>query len=208
MQANELMDLMRGRRSVRKFLADPVPDDHLERMIDAAAWAPSGSNSQNWHFVAVRSPEIRGKMAAAVAAKVEAHAGRITSARAGREYRSYSNYYLFFAEAPLVIAVVKKPYVSLTLRIMERYDLGTAARSTADIQGPSAAIENLLLMAHTLGYGTCWMTGPLIARQELEELLDIRQPDSLMALIPVGKPAHAPPAPARNDVRSLYRIVT
>ena len=46
-------------RAIRRYRADPVPDDVLRRCLEAATWAPSGSNRQAWRFVVLRSPEVR-----------------------------------------------------------------------------------------------------------------------------------------------------
>lgn len=65
------------------------------------------------------------------------------------------------------------------------------------LQSVSAAIQNLLLVAHSLGYGTCWMTGPLVAYRELEEILGVDAPWELVALVPLGVPAASSlPAPS------------
>jgi nitroreductase len=73
------------RRSIRKFKAEAVGRDQLERLLEAARWAPSAGNLQPWVFVAVTSPEVKAALAAA------AYGER------------------FVAEAPAVIAVVAAP---------------------------------------------------------------------------------------------------
>jgi nitroreductase len=54
-----VMEAAESRRTVRSFLADPVPQDVLDRCLDAARKAPSSSNLQHWEFVVVRDPESR-----------------------------------------------------------------------------------------------------------------------------------------------------
>ena len=53
----EVFDCIRSRRTVRTFKPDPVPDEVVHRMLQAARWAPSSSNSQPWHFIVVKSRE-------------------------------------------------------------------------------------------------------------------------------------------------------
>jgi len=60
-----------------------------------------------------------------------------------------------------------------------------------------------ILAACALGYGTCWMTGPLIAKQELESALSVRHPEELLAIIAVGKPDAAPPKPPRKPASEI-----
>jgi nitroreductase len=199
----QVLDLIKKRRSIRKFLPDPIPEPDLDTIMDAATWAPSGTNFQNWRFIVVRSPELKHQMRAAVEQQIEEYAAQIPSARGKKEFVAYSRYYLFFTDAPAVVAVVMTPYESLVHRIMERYELGNHATETVGIQGPSAAIQNILLMAHALGYGSCWMTGPLIARPALEKLLGIQAPDELLAMVPLGKPVAARNAPARKPLHTV-----
>ena len=203
MKQAEFMDVIKSRRSIRKFKPDAVPKADIEQMIEAATWAPSGSNQQNWHFIVIESGDLKHKMSDAMLNKVNVMAEKITSATAKKEFLSYSKYFGFFADAPAVIAVIKKPYNSLSMRIMDRYGFSNEHKSTADIQGPAAAIQNLLLCAQNLGYGTCWMTGPMVARKELEAVIGISDPDELMALIPVGVPEGAAQAPKRKPVSEI-----
>jgi len=58
----ELTEVMRGAASVRQFRPDPVPDDVLYRVLDAARFAPSGGNRQGWRVVAVKDPEMRRRL--------------------------------------------------------------------------------------------------------------------------------------------------
>lgn len=188
-EVQKFLELIKTRRSVRDFLPEIIPDEDIRTIITAASWAPSGSNCQNWHFVVVRSKDVKEQIAEAVRGKIEQYSKKIDSSRAKKEFLAYTRYYAFFENAPVIIAVVKKPYDSLTLRIMKRYNLSGDYHSSSDIQGPAAAIENLLLMAHCMGYGTCWMTGPLIARIEIEKVLNIKAPDELLAIVPLGRAA-------------------
>jgi len=61
--AGQSLELMKSRRSIRRYRPDPVPDELLEQVLDAGRWAPSASNRQPWSFVVVRDPEIRRQVA-------------------------------------------------------------------------------------------------------------------------------------------------
>jgi nitroreductase len=60
---DQVMKLLKGRRSIRRYRDEPVPDDLLETVLEAGRWAPSASNRQPWDFVVVRDPEIRAAVA-------------------------------------------------------------------------------------------------------------------------------------------------
>lgn len=196
-------EVLKTRRSIRKFKSTPVPDEDIHKIIEAATFAPSGGNKQNWHFIVVKSRDLINKMKEAVRAIVEGFALRMESPTAKQEFLNYSNYFTVFEQAPVVIAAVMKPYDSMTARLLNRYFKKGEYKTTAGIQGVCAAIENLLLAAHALGYGGCWMTGPLIAKEKLESLSGINPPDELIALIPIGLPEEAPKIPPRKDVNEV-----
>jgi nitroreductase len=203
MNYKNLIEVIKSRRSIRKFNNDPVSDSDIEKMIEAACWAPSGSNQQNWRFIAIKSDEGKNQLLKAITDKISEFSNKIQSETAKKEFVAYSNYYTFFVKAPVVIAVVKKPYDSLATRIIDRYKLVDNYKSNADIQGPAAAIQNMLLTAASIDLGTCWMTGPLIAKNEMEAVLGIKKPDELCALIPLGKPESIPQPPKRKQVSEV-----
>lgn len=70
----------------------------------------------------------------------------------------------------------------------------------------AAAIQNLLLCAHALGLGACWMSGPLVAAEALAPVLGIPAGWTLSALVPIGFPAETPPAPARRPLTQIVRM--
>lgn len=71
MDYSELLALLKTRRSVRAFTPDPVPDDLIDKIIEAARWAPSGANSQPWEFVVIRNQETKDRLAAIVRDQME-----------------------------------------------------------------------------------------------------------------------------------------
>lgn len=206
-RSNILLDIIKQRRSVRNFTSEPVPDNDIKAIVEAAAMAPSATNSQNWRFIAVKSDEKKQELVSAIEEQIKEYSALIKSQRAYNEFNAYSRFFTFFASAPLVIAVIKTPYTSFSLRIMQRYGISPEALEAADSQGPSAAIQNMLLASHSLGYGACWMTGPLIAKTKLEKVLDIKEPDSLMALIPIGKTEKQPAAPKRKPIEDIFTTI-
>ena len=55
-QTTPLLDAIYTTRSIRRFSPEPVSDEMVERLLDAAIRAPSGTNSQSWRFLVVREP--------------------------------------------------------------------------------------------------------------------------------------------------------
>jgi nitroreductase len=62
MDYDGLLELVKARRTIRRFRPDPIPDDYIEKIIDVARWAPSGFNMQPWEFVVVKKPDLRRKI--------------------------------------------------------------------------------------------------------------------------------------------------
>jgi nitroreductase len=61
----ELSEAIKGRRSIRAFKKQNVPEETVEKLIEAASWAPSAGNIQPWEFVIVRKPAVKKKLAQA-----------------------------------------------------------------------------------------------------------------------------------------------
>lgn len=198
-----LLDLMRSRRSVRSFLPVPLDPLVLDKLVEAARWAPTAGNRQAFRLLAIESREALSRMGEAVAAAVERLRGSVRAdlrAAAGR----YLDNFLHFTHAPLVLAPIWRPGASLLGAALQ----SPPATEPADEEGlasVSAAIENLLLAAHALGLGACWMTGPLVAREELQRILGVPEGWRLAALVPVGRPAAEAPVPPRRDAGRLVQ---
>ena len=59
MQYDELLELVKSRRTIRAFKADSIPDETVERLLEVARWAPTGFNTQPAELLVVRDPELR-----------------------------------------------------------------------------------------------------------------------------------------------------
>ena len=63
MKAVDLMDLMRQRRSLRRYRAEPVPNEYIEQILEAAIWAPSAHNRQPWRFALISKAATKERLA-------------------------------------------------------------------------------------------------------------------------------------------------
>ena len=208
----EFRHLVESRVSVRQFTAEPVPAADLKEMVRLAGLAPSPNNSQPWRFVAVTRPSLLQQMGGVVHSKVQEILPEEGSEAARHARQRVEWFSTFFADAPLVIAVVLLPYDPVVEPALEGSRL-TAAKINAmrgqpDIQSLGAAVEHLLLAAANLGYGGCWLSGPLVARPELERLLGVEAPGRLAAMVAIGKAASATHAPReRKGVEEILRVI-
>ena len=76
-----------------------------------------------------------------------------------------------------------------------------------EVQSVAAAIENLLLVAHTMGYGACWLRIPSWSKDDLERALGVKKPWHLMTFIPVGLPDEIPKFPGRKVVEKVKKNI-
>jgi len=184
-----------GRCSVRQYLPDPVPRADVERMIALATRAANAANQQVWRFIAVEDRETLLAMRRAVEDRLDELAARPELAAYAREVRATRPSATFFAAAPLCVAVLVVPYASRMDRLLElcgaTQQERDRLRQRPDLQSVGAALQVLITAAYTLGYGACWMTAPVIAAEQLEQVLGVEQPARLVALVPIGRPASA-----------------
>lgn len=208
----ELRDAMAARVSVRQFKQDPVPAGDVREMVRLAGLAPSPNNQQPWRFVAISRASLLRAMAEAVHTRVAELLPAPESDDARRAAQRVDWFSTFFADAPLVIAVTRQPYASVIERALpvagqDGPDIN-AMRGYPDVQSVGAAVEHLLLAATELGYGTCWLSGPLVAREALEALLGIAAPEQLASMVAVGRPAVTPGSDHdRKTVDELIRFL-
>ncbi|HOT23878.1 MAG TPA: nitroreductase family protein [Thermoleophilia bacterium] len=189
-------DAVAGRCSMRRFLPDPVPRGDVEAMVAVAERAASAGNSQPWRFVAVEDEGLRREMAEAVHAALDVMAGLPECRGRARDIRAIRNYATFFADAPVVVAVFVLPYAARSDELLALRGLSSderdRLRQRPDLQSIGAAVQLLITAAHVMGYGSCWMTAPVLAAPAIEELLAAPAGARLAAVVPIGRPAGRP----------------
>lgn len=172
-----ILDIIRNRRSVRDFTDREISESAIDALIEAVRWAPSAGNLQSRKFYFVFNEEIRKKLG---------------QAELKRDFAA------FIARAPLVVVAC------VDLHIASRY--GDRGKQLYCIQDAAASIQNLLLAAHELGLGTCWVGA--FNEERIAGILDL--PDNLrpVAVIPVGYPARTPKAPDRVARDAAVKFVS
>jgi nitroreductase len=202
--ATALLALLRARRSVRRFLPDPLTEDELTALVEAATTAPSAGNRQAYRLLLVTSRARIDAMAEVVRAEVLRLRAALREDVAP-DAETYLENFLHFAGAPVVVAPIHRVGVDL---LSAAGASPQSARGDAEaLASVAASIENLLLCAHALGLGACWMTGPLVAEVALSKVLEVPRGWVLSALVPVGRPAESPEPPPRRRPETLVRRV-
>ena len=148
----DILEVIKTRRSVRRYKSEPISEDQIDRILEAGRWAPSAGNSQPWKFTVIKSKEVKNNLAEALST--------------GRH----------IANAPIGIAVMVNPEASIH-----------------SIEDGTAAMQNMILEAHSLGlrvngigiYGT-------EQEERGKEVLDIPKEEQLLFVIAIGHPAESP----------------
>ncbi len=202
-----VMKVIQDRRSIRQYTDEPVSEEALEMILEAARQAPSGENAQPWRFIIVKDPETRKRMGAIagggsgrrftaefVTQKMQERFATLedeAKRKAAFEKLTSGQVSAFLAEAPVNIVVCGRKDV---------WDLP---------YDTSAAIENMLLMVTALGLGACWVIAPCIDirdEERLKDLLGVPEGLKIVSIVAVGHPARYPRPRPRIPLHELvYR---
>jgi len=172
----ELMDIIKERRSVRKFEDREVPDESLNTILEAAQWSQSWANTQCWEIVVVKDATLRAQL-------------QDTMAKGNPATKA-------IVEAPVLLAVCGtlkssgyyKGQVTTKFGDWFLFDLGLVT-------------QNMCLAAHDLGLGT--VVVGLFDHDKAKEILKVPETHELVTLMPLGYPAQTPKVPKRRAIEEF-----
>ena len=172
------MQAIEQRRSIRKYLDRPVDESVVTEILRSASLAPSGSNTQPWHFIVVDDNELKQSIA------------------------KVSHNQQWMLTAPLFIVCV----ADIRVRIKEDNALFLDEESTQFelkqiIRDTAIAIDHLLLEATDRGVGTCWVAW--FKQNELRPLLGIPDDKFVVGVITLGYAAEAPKPRPRKPLHEI-----
>jgi len=178
----DFYEVIHSRRAIRKYKADMVPRETILKILDAANWAPSGMNMQQWEFIVV-SGEKKKEMGESYGRFAEVYTADWEDAARKAAFLQFAR---SFGGAPIIVVALTSGSKDETTRKMH-------------LESVSAAFENLLLAACAEGLGSCWMTGPLRDEASIRRILEIPEDREIVALTPIGYPDMKAEPPARLD---------
>lgn len=169
----ELMEAIKGRRSIRKYKPDSIPDEALQKIMEAVRWSPSWANTQCWEVIVVKDPKIKSELAS-------------TLTRTNPALSSMT-------EAPLIVVLCGKKGIS-------GFKKGEPATIKGDwlMFDTGIAMHTLCLTAHSLGLGT--VVVGLFDHKKAEEILGTPPDREVVAMTPLGYPAAEGFAPKRKEL--------
>jgi F420 biosynthesis protein FbiB-like protein len=192
-QPPSLHTLLTSRHSIRRYRADPVPGDIVQRLVQAASAAPSAHNRQPWRYVVVDEAAAKARLATAMGQRLAEDRSRDGDDAAAIRLdvgRSFAR----ITGAPVVILVC------LTLGEMDAYPdpKRREAEFLMAVQSTAMATQNLLLAAHAEGLGACWMCAPLFCPETVRAALVLPADWHPQGLITLGYPEPAGKARGRK----------
>ncbi len=176
----EVTEAIINRRSVRRMKADPIDDEILERILEAARWAPSWKNTQCWRFVVVRDGNTKEKIA-----------GCMISGRS--------------SENPAATAIIRAPVLIVACAELGKSGLnaGDFATDKGDwyMYDVALAMQNLVLEAHSLGLGTVHLG--LFDAQKVAGILGVPEGFCVVSMTPLGYPDETPRTVPRKELSEI-----
>jgi nitroreductase len=177
----ELMNVIRGRRSIRKYEDKEIPEELLGQLFEALRWTPSWANTQCWELIVVKNPEIKHQLQETISKRNPATKAMVN--------------------APVVLALCGRVESSgyyhgqVTTKFGDwlMFDLGLAT-------------QNLCLAACNLGLGTV-IVG-LFDHDQAKAVLGVPPGYEIVVLIPLGYPAKEPTAPKRREAGQFVHFNT
>ncbi|HZS89668.1 MAG TPA: nitroreductase [Chloroflexota bacterium] len=184
--AETILGALRARRSVGKVKPDPVPRELVERVIEAATWAPNHHLTRPWRFVVVTGrarEELGAAFAASLRSRLDNPSDERTAVLLERERAKP-------LRAPVLIAVAVVPSSDPKVKEVE------------EIAAVAAGVQNMLLAAAALGLGAMWRTGDPAYDPPVKRFLGLPDEAHLLAFVYLGYPDMPPPREHESDAGS------
>ncbi len=199
MDFQELLELIKSRRSVRRFSTRKLARSQIDALIEAARWAPSNHNRQGWKFIVFQD----GQTIASLAEQIRESLRRSLSA-AHRLVAGHVEEIIHFAgvfdQAPVVILAMHKAGPAVGRSFLSS---GTGDLVSGEAIGTAMACQNILLAAHAMGLGACVMTAPLLAADVWEAVGDLPAGFEPTCLIAVGYSDDMPAPPRKKRLEQI-----
>lgn len=193
MTDRDLYDMMSTLRAVRRLKPDPIPADVLERVLQAACWAPTGGNVQPWRVIVVRSPERKKALQEIYEPEWQRYTvgvrERLAKQRIGQDPDAFERIIAagdhlaeHLAEAPAILMFIADPKnMAITDAKLDRISM---------VGGGSVytAVQNAMLACVAEGLGCTLTTLHCIREPEVLPILDIPDDWATLAMVPIGYP--------------------
>ena len=208
MQIDDFLLLVKKRRSIRTFKPDPIPEQYIEKVLEAARWAMSGGNGQPWEFIVVKDHDIRNKIIEIVAKgqkeRWPIEQTRLAELRHPGWTANVTPGPPGFRDAPVIIVVCADPRAyqasAMPVHFFSGQDGGFGAIFYKNLAN---ATQNIHLAAAALGLGSQWFTVSSPMAGPIKGLLDVPDEFDIHTLVPIGYPAYEPAQGYRRELKEI-----
>jgi nitroreductase len=173
------------RRSVRSFIKRNVPPDLIAEILDSASKAPSASNGRPWEFIIVKDQKVKDRIGYLGA--------RSLYERKKRKLKQAKEKFAMVAEAPVYIVIA----------------CDTKKSPIFWVHDGSAATQNILLAAHSLGLGAVWLGAPVALtkhQNEIKKLLNLPRYVKIASIVALGYPKKMPGPRMVSDMKEMVHF--
>ena len=177
----DLMQIIKERRSIRRYQDQEVPEEMLHQILESVQWAPSWANTQCWEVIVIRDPGVREAVSETLS--------QTNPARKG------------LAMAPLVLVMCAKKQSA-------GFYKGKSTTKHGDwfMFDLGLATQNICLMVHNLGLGT--VVVGMFDHDRARKVLKLGEDYEVVAMLPIGFPAKESPAPKRREISEFTHYDT
>lgn len=183
-----LMAVCRRRRSRRTFDGRPVPPEALRLIREVSLTSPYAMGRRDWDILEVTDRELIRRLASAVERRAVELADRLREdLRAS--FAGYARGFHSFAGAHALLVPIFRDAPGLATALGSVDEALHSLERDSRVKSIACVTMLILLAAESLGLGACFMTGPLVAEDELSRMLRVGRGRRIGAVVPVGYPA-------------------
>jgi len=197
-----ILKLIKERRAIRKYKNKPIPKKIIDKIIEAGIWGPSVPSflpqSQSWKFVVIRNEKVKNGIVR-ILNRGSKNSGAGVNIMLSSAARIISNAFVV-----LVVYNSKELERKLKGRFKEIYSKFARIIKTAQSSAISATIQNMILVAESLGIGSCWLDTPLFCDKQINKLLGVKD-EQLVAILTLGYPAEEGKRSERKPIEETVK---
>ncbi len=195
----DLTDVVKSRRSIRKFKPEKLPREAICSLLDLARWSPSAHNTQPWRVVVVDKPELKARLAKEMGQVWISDLIRDGIEKNEAEKREKAKNWdrITSSSAVIMICLDRSVVYKHTDSRRRRVEYITAVQSVA------AYTQTLLLAAQNHAVGACWACTPLFCSRRVRKVLELPKNLEPQAMVIMGFPDENPLPPSRKSLDEI-----
>ena len=197
----DILEIIKERRTIRRYKNTPIPKRLIDKIIEAGVWGPSVPSFlqiQPWKFIVVTDKNLI-KTVSNIILKKSKKSG------IGINIMLHSATNIIGDASALIVIYNSKELEKIKYRFKEIYSRFAKIIRTAQLSAISAAIQNMILTAESLGIGSCWLDTPLFCKKEINKFFKVN--DELVAILTLGYPREKGKRSARKPISETVKFI-